>query len=79
MKFIFNEILKKIELCFISYNTSGFGVLKQNYCKYLSSREVVGSKIPILCNQEHFAFKATPTSLNKHSQILINPAETSWD
>ena len=78
MKFIINEVSKKIELCFISYNSRGFGVLKQNYCKYLSSREVVGSKIPILCNQEHFILRGNSYKLKKalpDSYVIINPAE----
>ena len=49
----------------MSYNSRGFGVLKQNFCRYLSSRQVVGNKIPILCNQEHFILRGNSYKLKQ--------------
>ena len=80
MKLITNEGSGKLQLCFMSYNSRGLGVLKQNYCKYLSSRAVVGNKIPILCNQEHFISRGNSYKIKQalpDSYILINPAEKS--
>ena len=79
-KFIINEGSKEMQLCIMSYNSRGFGVLKQKYCSYLSSKEVVGNKIPILCNQEHFILRGNSYKLKQalpDSYILINPAEKS--
>ena len=78
--FITNEGSKEIELCIMSYNSRGFGVLKQNFCRYLSSKEVVGNKIPILYNQEHFILRRNSYKLKQafpDSFLLINPAEKS--
>ena len=78
--FITNEGSKEIELCIMSYNSRGFGVLKQNFCRYLSSKEVVGNKIPILCNQGHFILRGNSYKLKQafpDSFLLINPAEKS--
>ena len=80
MMYIINEGLKKMELCIISYNSRGFGVLKQNYCRYWTSRQVVGNKIPILCNQEHFILRGNSYKLKQalpDSYVIINPADKS--
>ena len=78
LMFIINEGSKDTELCVFSYNSRGFGALKQDFCNHLSSRSVVGNKIPILCNQEHFILRANSYKLNQalpNSHIVINPAE----
>ena len=80
MMYIINEGLKKMELCIISYNSRGFGVLKQNYCRYWTSRQVVGKKIPILCNQENFILQGNSYKLKQalpDSYVIINPADKS--
>ena len=46
-----------LELCFISYNSRGFGNEKQDFCRYLVSQQFVGNKTPVLCNQENFVLK----------------------
>ena len=40
----------------------------------LVSHEVVGSKIPILCNQENFMLRENSYKLNKALPVLVNPA-----
>ena len=51
--------------------------------KYLVSREVVGDKLPILCNQENFILRDNSykiANIFPDSQVLINPAvKTSQD
>ena len=64
-------------LCFISYNSRGFGHLKIDFCKYLLSEYFVGEKIPILCNQENFLLRGNSYKINKNFpgfHVLINPA-----
>ena len=56
---------KKTELCVLSYNSRGFGSLKQEYCRQLSSTAVVGNKIPILCNQEHFILQGNSYKISQ--------------
>ena len=68
------------ELSIISYNSRGFDELKQLFCKYISSLEVVGNKVPILCNQEHFMLRGNSYKLKKampNFHLIINPAEKS--
>ena len=65
------------KVCFISYNSRGFGSLKTNLIRHLVSKEVVGSKIPILCNQENFMLRENSYKLIKALpgyQLLVNPA-----
>ena len=65
------------QVCFISYNSRGFGSLKNNLVRHLVSREVVGNKIPIICNQENFVLRENSYKLNKALpgfQVLVNPA-----
>ena len=76
-KFGINLGEKETELCFLSYNTRGFGILKQNFCKQLVSKTIVGSKIPILCNQENFLLRSSSYKINQalpDSHVIINPA-----
>ena len=44
----------KKQACFLSYNSRGFSNLKSDFINNLVSQAVVGKKLPILCNQEHF-------------------------
>ena len=65
------------QICFISYNSRGFGSLKNNLVRHLVSRDVVGNKIPIICNQENFILRENSYKLNKALpgfQVLVNPA-----
>ena len=78
MKYIINE--KSTELCVLSYNSRGFGALKQTFCNFLSSSSVVGNKIPILCNQENFILRANSYKINQalpSSSLIIKPADKS--
>ena len=54
---LINPSHKNLNLCFVSYNSRGFGYDKQQFCKYLVSEQFVGKNIPILCNQENFILK----------------------
>ena len=73
---VINANYKKTELCVVSYNSRGFGPLKQEYCRQLISSSVVGDKIPILCNQENFMLRNNTYKINQalsNSYILIKP------
>ena len=75
--FLINAGNKETELCFISYNSRGFGVLKQDYCKQLLSSAVVGNKIPILCSQENFILRGNSYKISQAlpgSYIVVKPA-----
>ena len=50
--------------CLISYNSRGFCKLKQDFCRYIISNEVVGSSLPIICNQENFLLKSNSYKIN---------------
>ena len=65
------------QACVISYNSRGFSGIQQDFVKTLVSEETVGSKIPILCNQENFIlrgnfYKILQTLPGFH--LFINPA-----
>ena len=65
------------EVCVISYNTRGFGIEKQEYCKYLLSNQFVGNKTPILCIQEHFIMRSNSYKIIRALEgfhLLIKPA-----
>ena len=73
---VINANYKKTELCVLSYNSRGFGPLKQEYCRQLISSSVVGDKIPILCNQKNFMLRNNTYKINQalsNSYILIKP------
>ena len=51
--------------------------MKKSFLNYLSSREVIGSKIPIICSQETFILRENSYKLTQalpDFQFLINPA-----
>ena len=76
--FVINAGSKETMLCVLSYNSRGFGALKQDFCNHLSSRAIVGNKIPVLCNQEHFVLRGNSYKLRQalpNSHLIINPAE----
>ena len=78
MMSIINEGSKETKLCVLSYNSRGFGALKQEFSKYLTSSAVVGNSIPIICNQEHFILRANSYKISQalpSSHLIINPAE----
>jgi hypothetical protein len=64
-------------VCFISYNSRGFSESQQQVVHKLSSPNIVGNKLPIICNQENFilkgnSYKIIQTLPNFH--MFINPA-----
>ena len=69
--------MTRTNVCCVSYNSRGFSSIKTNFIKYLVSREVVGDKLPILCNQENFILRDNSYKLTNALpgfQLLINPA-----
>ena len=65
------------ELCVISYNSRGFGMEKQEYCRYLMSSAFVGNKTPILCNQENFIMRGNCYKINQALlgyHVFVKPA-----
>ena len=69
--------MTKTKVCCISYNSRGFSSIKTDFMKYLISEEVVGDKLPILCNQENFILRDNSykiTNVLPGYQVLINPA-----
>ena len=65
------------QICFISYNSRGFGQDKENFCRYLLSEDFVGNKIPILCNQENFLLRGNCYKINQafpHFHTIAKPA-----
>ena len=74
---VINANSMKTELCVFSYNSRGFGALKQEYCRQLISSNVVGDKIPIVCNQENFILRNNSYKINQalpECQVFIKPA-----
>jgi exonuclease III len=64
-------------MCLISYNSRGFSEMNQNFMKTLTSDQVIGDKIPILCNQENFIlrgnfYKILQAMTGFH--VIFNPA-----
>ena len=45
-------------LCVLSFNSRGFCQIKQDFCRELLSVQVVGSSLPLLCNQENFILRS---------------------
>ena len=78
----FNQMTNS-KLCCISYNSRGCSEIKTTFMKYLVSRQVVGDKLPILCNQENFILRDNSykiANIFPDFQVLINPAvKTSQD
>ena len=65
------------EVCVISNNSRGFSNIQQDFIRTLSSDKVVGTKIPIICNQENFILKGNFYKILQAvpgSHVIINPA-----
>ena len=65
------------KVCLLSWNSRGSSDQKLQFANYLVSSQVVGEKIPILCNQEHFLLKANTYRLEQAIpgfKFFINPA-----
>ena len=65
------------KVCFISYNSRGFSSFKSEFIRKLASQEIVGDKLPVICNQENFILRDNSyklTSALPGFQVLINPA-----
>ena len=65
------------KLCVFSYNSRGYGQSKQEFCNYLVNENVIGNKIPILCNQENFVLKGNSYKISRSIpgfHFIINPA-----
>ena len=65
------------KVCFMSYNSRGFSESQRNVVNMLSSRSIVGDKIPIICNQENFILKGNSYKILQalpNSHVIIKPA-----
>ena len=65
------------EVCVISYNSRGFSEMHQDFIKTLSSDQVVGNRIPIVCNQENFILRGNFYKILQAMpgfHVFINPA-----
>ena len=51
-------------MCVISYNLRGFCKLEQDFCNQLTSINMVGNSLPILCNQENFIINSNSYRIN---------------
>ena len=63
------------QLCIISHNSRGFGVQKQELCKFIVNS--TGNKLVILCNQENFLLRANGYIIDQtlpDFQIFFKPA-----
>ena len=65
------------KLCIISYNSRGFAAEKQDFCQLITSKAIVGDKLPILCNQENFVLRGNSYRINQALpgyHCMIKPA-----
>ena len=78
LKFLINSAPDgNFSVCVLSYNSRGFCKFKQNFCEFLTSENVVGNSLPILCNQENFILKANSYKISNalpRSHLIIKPA-----
>ena len=70
--YLINAGNKDTELCFISYNSRWFGALKQDYCRRLSSSEVVGNKIPMYVIRRTLFYEEIPAKSVKLFLVPIS-------
>ena len=73
----FTQGHQRQKICFLSYNSRGFSDLKIEFMNLLLSQEVVGDKLPILCNQENFILRDNSYKLTRAFpgyHVLVNPA-----
>ena len=64
-------------LCFVSYNSRGYCIQKQDFCKFICSSAFVGKSLPIVCNQENFILGGNVHKINQTFQnhhVFIKPA-----
>jgi hypothetical protein len=72
-----NNTVTQNKVCLISWISRGSNEQKLQFAKFLVSPQVVGNKIPILCNQENFILKSNTYRLFQAIpgfQFIINPA-----
>ena len=65
------------KVCFISYNSRGFSESQKNVLSMITSQNVVGDKLPIICNQENFILKGNSYKMLQvlpKFHLVINPA-----
>ena len=65
------------QFCIVSWNSRGSSAQKLQFMRKLVSPEIVGDRIPILCNQENFILKSNSYKLYQSIpgfQFFVNPA-----
>ena len=61
----------------MSFNSRGFSEQKQEFCKSLISKSVIGDKEAIFCNQENFLLKSSSYKISRtfeNHHCIIKPA-----
>ena len=72
-----NNTVTENDICLLSWNSRGSSDHKLEFANHLVSSQVVGNKVPILCNQENFILKANTYRLHQAIpgfHFIINPA-----
>ena len=65
------------KVCFISYNSRGFSESQQQVLSMITSSNIVGDKLPIVCNQENFILKGNTYKILQtlpKFHVIINSA-----
>ena len=61
----------------LSYNSRGFSEQKQDFCKLLMSKSIIGEHLAIFCNQENFLLRNSSYKINRtfpDHHCFIKPA-----
>ena len=64
-------------VCVISWNSRGLSQQKTEFLKHLVSPQIVGDKIPIICNQDNFVLKGNSYRISQALpgfHCIVNPA-----
>ena len=64
----------------MSYNSRGFSEQKQDFCKTLLSKSVIGNREAFLCNQENFLLRGSSHKISctfPAHHCIIKPAVKS--
>ena len=75
---VINAGLGESEFCIFSFNSRGFGATTRDFISRLASKEFIGNKDAIICNQENFLLKASAYKINQTLPgyyTIVKPAE----
>ena len=77
---VINAGLGETEFCVISFKSRGFNSVTRDFINKLSSKEIIGNKEAIICNQENFLLRANAYKINQTLPgyyTMFKPAEKS--